>query len=196
MTINLPGKLFGIIFISISLLLLAACNSAKSGSSTTTNTPVTTVSVLTISTTTTEAADDIVFVPAGIEVYRAQINPPNQFGTIQTTSVTKGNSANAVYVSYRDNIETKAGEIRNNIIYITQNTIINNAFLSVTDLPVGITAKVDAGVYNSNFQPGWEQIIEFNISSGLNPGSYNFNIDVMVDGIDYGTIPCTLKVTS
>ena len=105
MTINLPGKLFGIIFISISLLLLAACNSAKSGSSTTTNTPVTTVSVLTISTTTTEAADDIVFVPAcrrslsvwtrhchSTSRYEFFVSAPNRWDGHALTGIAKGST--------------------------------------------------------------------------------------------------------
>lgn len=178
---NLQIKIFGIIVIFASLMAFTACNSVKPK---------------TISTTIiTEAADDIVFVPAGIEVYRAQINPPNQFGTIQTTSTTLGNNnANTIQVNYRKYIESKAGETRNNIIYITQNNVINNAILTVIDLPNGITVNIDPGSYNSNFQPGWEQIIEINISSNLSPGYYNFHIALMVNGINYGQIPCTINV--
>ena len=66
--------LCGIIVMTISLLMLVACNSVKSSSSTATANPITAFTTLTSAITQTEAADDLVFVPAGVVVYRTQIN--------------------------------------------------------------------------------------------------------------------------
>jgi len=71
-------------------------------------------------TTNTEAADDLVGVPAGILVYRANISPPNQWGEIRTVDVQLGSGSDIVGVSYRDYIETPSGQTRNNIIDIGQ----------------------------------------------------------------------------
>jgi len=200
MKINLRSQLFGIICISINLLLLTACNSVKSSSNTNSTNLITTVTAFTSPVITTESADDLVPIPAGFVEYRAQVEP-NQFGKVETAVITFGAGANAFHVNYRDYIETRPGETRNNAFYIWQQNNqgarqkICNVVLSSDDIPAGITVNMNSGYYD-NFGVEWIQIMQISTFSNTQPFTYTFNIGIKIDGKDCGTIPCTLKVTS
>ena len=159
-----------------------------------------TVTAFTSPAITTEAADDLVPIPAGFVEYRAQVEP-NQFGKVETAVITFGAGANAFHVNYRDYIETRPGETRNNAFYIWQQNNqgarqkICNVVLSSDDIPAGITVNMNSGYYDS-FGAEWIQIMQINTFSNTQPFTYTFNIGVKINGKDCGTIPCTLKVTS
>jgi hypothetical protein len=189
-----------IIILVVCTLSLAACNSVQVTSTVTTTT--TTTTQITSQTPTTEAPDDIIWDPAGIQIYRANTNGPNWSAGIETAAVGLGSGAEAADIQYRDYIETNAGQTRNNIfiIYIqgqddpvNKDKQIKNVILSVYGLPHGITTNWDSGGFNS-FNLSWNQVMEIAIASDVQPNYYDFYIDVKIEGKDYGQIPCTIKV--
>lgn len=186
-------------------MIFTACNSVETirtkVNSTSTLATVSATLQSGLAATTTEAADDLVWVPAGVQTYRANINPPNQWGVIRTVDVEWGSGSDIVGVSYRDYIETPSGQTRNNIIDIGQensqgvNQVISGVVLNVIGLPPGITVNMDSGGYDSSFSHEWIQIMHISISPDIKPGYYEFNIDVQIGREDYGTMPCIIKVS-
>ena len=189
---NLHKLLPFIIILTVSTLILTCCNSIKP-TSTTATAPSTTSTITAI--TTTEAADDLVETPDGF-AYRANVNPPNQWPEIKFVGASFGIGSSAINVMYRDYIETVAGQTRNDIFWINGTTQYNVVF-TVTNLPDGITTVNDDAscIYTTWQGPNdWEGVVEFKIASGIQPGNYNFNVDVQINGQDYGIVPCIIKV--
>jgi hypothetical protein len=75
-------------------------------------------------------ADDVVSTPGGL-AYRANIHEQgvkNPWPPIESTEVVLGGPPDVTRVSYRDHIETKAGQTRNNIFCIyLPNVNVNDA---------------------------------------------------------------------
>jgi len=143
------------------------------------------------SNTVTEAPDDIVHTPGG-DAYRANVNgsgPGELIPDIQTVNVTLKD----LNINYRSNIETKAGETRNNILFIwKEDGIFNNELVlySVT-VPEGIRLSDVGGAG----RPGiLLTVLAIAISEDVTPGQYTFQIGIEINGEDYGTIPCTVSV--
>jgi len=63
--------------------------------------------------------------------------------------------------------------------------------LSSTDLPSGITVTQD---WQWHYGPISKAALKIEISPQVKPGEYTFNINVDINGEDYGTVPCTIKV--
>jgi hypothetical protein len=89
-----------------------------------------------------EAPDDIVFTPGGY-AYRANVNgsgPGELLPDIQGVNVTLGSGSDILNINYRNYIETKAGETRNNIIFMWGEGGIFDGSLELysTGLPEGI----------------------------------------------------------
>jgi len=169
----------------------AAPTSSESGQPTVSNN-----SPITTSSTSTQQPDDVVFTAGGL-TYRA-----NVFGLAGTTSnpwptipsgpgVTLGTGTDAASVGYRSYIETQPGQTRNNIINVQIPGRYIKVKLEAVNLPDGITAEEgEIGGMGNTYQ----QVISFVISSTVQPGQYDFKIDIQIDGKDYGTVPCTIKV--
>jgi len=145
-----------------------------------------------------EAPDDIMPAPGLGPAYRANIQQAgveNPWPPINTTKVTITSSfeADTVYLRYRDYIETKAGESRNNVISISMgNRAVGNLNLYAVDIPtsMGITEGMRW------HGPGpVAPVLVIDISPDVKTGEYSFGIGIEIDGKDYGTIPCTIKVT-
>ncbi|MGA9695931.1 MAG: hypothetical protein WBQ62_05930 [Dehalococcoidales bacterium] len=193
-------KLLSIIFsIAIMSFIITACNSGDSSTNTTSANIITTLTALTSPVARTEAADDLVPNTAGYLQYRSENEP--QLGIVETVAITLGGDPSAFHVNYRDDIETQAGQIRNNIFYIWQQNNqgtrqnINNIVLSSDDIPAGITVNTNSGYYDK-FGAEWIQIMQIVTYPNTQPFTYNFNIGVQIDGKDCGAIPCTVKVIS
>jgi hypothetical protein len=148
--------------------------------------------------------DDIVYTPGGI-AYRSNVflgTTPNPWPEIREVTVNIGNTIDGASIQYRDYVETNAGQNRNNIFYISKTSEqsidqhISNIVFTAVGLPVGITANVSfSGYYNGEGIPEpWMQIVSFGISKNIKPGYYEFNMDVQIDGNDYGTVLCIIKV--
>lgn len=142
-----------------------------------------------------EAADDITYTPGG-PAYRANVHQEgveNPWTPIDTTKVTLGSSfeTDAVYVRYRDYIETEAGESRKNIVLISMgNRAVEDLNLYTVDLQAGI--EVTEGM--RGYGPWVASVLVISISPDVVPGEHLFEIGIQIDGRDYGTIPCTIKV--
>jgi len=193
-------KLLSIIFsIAIMSFIITACNSGDSSTNTTSANIITTLTALTSPVARTEAADDLVPNTAGYLQYRSENEP--QLGIVETVAITLGGDPSAFHVNYRDDIETQAGQIRNNIFYIWQQNNqgtrqnINNIVLSSDDIPAGITVNTNSGYYDK-FGAEWIQIMQIVTYPNTQPFTHNFNIGVQIDGKDCGAIPCTVKVIS
>jgi hypothetical protein len=142
-----------------------------------------------------EAPDDILPAPGRGPVYRANVHQQgveNPWPSIETTDVVLGSGSNEVPITYRNYIETRAGETRNNIIYVT---IPNKKFRSLSlysiDIPAGMSLTEGMRWHG----PGsMASVLVIEISQDVPPGQYAFEIGLEINGKDYGTVPCTIKV--
>jgi len=145
-----------------------------------------------------EAPDDVLPAPGAGPQYRANIiqqGGENPWPPIPTTDVMLGSGSDQVHVTYRAYMETAPRETRNNIIKVT--IPYNN---KVIDLNFGIyTDNVPAGISLVNGM-SWcgpnraASVLVIKSSQDIPPGLYVFNIGLEINGKDYGTIPCTIKV--
>ncbi|MFC1991239.1 hypothetical protein ACFLVC_00670 [Chloroflexota bacterium] len=140
--------------------------------------------------------DDIVAAPGG-RTYRANIiqaGVTNPWPPIQAKTVALSEDDT---VNYRANIETKAGETRNNIVRVRKagSSVNLDLNLLVSGIPAGIEVKEGGetgGLLGRAGKVGKVLIIE--ISQDVEPGEYTFDIGFELDGKDYGKIPCTINV--
>jgi hypothetical protein len=144
------------------------------------------------------AADDIVTPPGGF-TYRANVHQEGQpdWPPIQQTEVSLKSLFRTVSIKYRDYIETKAGETRNNIIYLEVSGFPPLDPLKVSyeavSVPEGINVERDWQTYGgigSQNKKSSKTLLKIHIASQLAPGEYPFAIKVA----DFGSIPCTVKV--
>ena len=139
----------------------------------------------------TEAPDDIVFTPGGY-AYRANVHQegePDKWPSIKTIQITLDD----INIDYRDSIESKAGEIRNNILFIWREGGFQDNELEVytRDLP----DKFEISQIFGGGRPGiLLRTLAIEIPPDVTPGQYTFQIGIEIDGKDYGTIPCTVDV--
>ncbi len=141
-----------------------------------------------------EAPDDIMLTPGGL-AYRANSNQagvPSPWRPIEMRTLFLGSGPDAPRVTYRDHIETRAGEARNNIVIAATPGQRGSTFdVYVAALPVGI--DVEPGRRWSG--PGKiNQVLIVAASQDIDPGHYTFEIGLEIDGRDYGTLPCTIEV--
>ncbi len=137
--------------------------------------------------------DDLLIAPGGL-VYRANLHQQGVrdfWSPIQVSTVVLGEN---VTVSYRANIETKAGETRNNIVRVKKAGIREYLDLNLlaSGIPAGIEIKEGE---EAGGLPGWVgKVLIIKISQDVKPREYTFDIGIEFDGKDYGKIPCTIKV--
>lgn len=141
-----------------------------------------------------EAPDDIIGTPFG-PAYRAnhhQEGVENPWPPIESTEVVLGSGSKVVHISYRDYIETKAGEAGKNILFIRiPDRDIKSLNLYASDIPTGIEVTEGMRWYG----PGpIAPVLVIEVSQDMKPGQYTFEIGLEINGKDYGTIPCTIKV--
>jgi len=143
-----------------------------------------------------QAPDDIVPTPGG-GTYRANVHEEgveNPWPPIESTDVTLGSSADILNISYRGFIETTDGDVRNNIIRVTKEDGFFDSKLELysTGVPDGLKLA-DAG--RGVGLPGTlGAILVIEIASDIAPGEYPMEIGLIINGKDYGTIPCTIEV--
>ncbi len=138
--------------------------------------------------------DDIVITPGG-SAYRAnvhQVGVRDRWPEIQQSTVVL---ADNVTITYRANIETRASELRNNLIFMRiagrHDLKYSDLNISASNLPAGISVKEgEAGGLPGNVAT----LLIIEISQDVKPGEYTFEIGVEFEGKDYGNIPCTVTV--
>jgi len=141
-----------------------------------------------------EAPDDIVITPAGMQ-YRANVHEAgvtNPWPTVQTTTVDLSEN---ISVEYRSYIETQAGETRHNIVFVRVMPINQcpKVGLTTNNMTAGIDINQSSG---GGFPGNTEQVLTINILNDVEPGEYTFDIGLVIDGEDYGQLPCTINVTN
>lgn len=185
------NKLLRIIAIALFFVLLTVTACQTGGGETHTPIP----SIFLFPAMGEEAPDDIVFTPGGV-AYRANVHQQgveNPWPSIKHTEVVLGNGSEAVNVTYRDYIETRAGEARNNIIRIFREGGFWDSKLDLysDDIPAGIRVTNSGG----GGRPGMlATVLVIEVSLDVAPGQYTFEIGLEINGKDYGTVPCTVKV--
>jgi len=142
-----------------------------------------------------EAPDDIIGGPGG-PAYRAnfhQQGEENPWPPIKANGVDLGDDTDAAHIAYRDYIETKAGQVRNNIFTVSKpdRNLNHVVVLEVSNIPTYIEVTEARRWYGPGIV---KTVLEIEISRQVKPGEYNFEVGVKIDGRDYGTVPCTIKV--
>jgi len=174
-----------VVILTLFLIISSAC-----GTRTTIAIPETSTSLA-----IAEAPDDIVGTPGG-SAYRANVHQqdiPDRWPSIETVEAQLNDS---IYVRYRQDITTNAGEIRNNIFNIRK---VSGRFeggesinlYSAGEIPAGLALGQGAAVA----LPGTiAAILVIEISQDMKPGKYTINIGIDIGGIEYGTLPCNIEV--
>lgn len=153
-----------------------------------------------------QSNDDIVFPPGGF-TYRANVHQagqPDQWPPILQNSTTVKLPSSSIAITYRDYIETKAGENRNNIIFIDcKNASEISDPLDIQyhaeGLPPGITFArshdMHGGIGGQGGRSG-RVILVVHVADQIKPGEYKFSIVLEYQGKDIGSIPGTVKVVN
>jgi hypothetical protein len=163
-----------------------------------------------------ETYDDIVNCGPGSDNYRANCSPEQRAlpGSVKETNVVLSDCIFAPSVKYRDNIETKSGEVRYNRFYI----ILQSTFLrivsgylcdSLTDNPIVdyelklAQASPDFNIKNVGelcyggygCPYGDKQInLMIEIPADVEPGDYTLNFIVEANRRYCGELPCVIHV--
>lgn len=183
-------KLLSIIMaLFVILLFLTACQSGSDE----THTPIPTKDLL--PAIGEQASDDIVPAPGMGPAYRANVHQQgmgNPWPPIEITDVFLGSGSSEAHIYYREYIETKAGETRNNVIkVIMPSKEVRSLSLYAIDIPAGIT--LTDGMRWSGPR-AMASVLVIEISPDVAPGEYPLEIGLEINGKDYGVIPCTIKV--
>ena len=186
-------KIIQKLYSSMLVFVLLSSISCQSQTSNTTSTG--TSPIPTVSTIVGQAADDIIFTPGG-PAYRANVHeagPNNPWPEVQTVIVQlSGNDA--ISLRYRENIETKAGETRNNILGLSGVNIFEKQGTPVVFVPLNLSAGIAAIEEQTTIGPMTAAVMQIGIPPLITAGDYTFNIHVEIDGKDYGQVPCTITV--
>ena len=148
-------------------------------------------------TNPSEAPDDIVVTPGG-NAYRANVHQQgvsDKWPPIETVETRLANGSDAVFVRYRSNITTRAGEVRNNLLYVRREggTFERETIqLYTVGAPAGMPFLQAQA---SGLLGTLAALLVIEIPKGFAPGRYDFAIGIKIDGKDYGTLPCTVEVT-
>ncbi len=141
------------------------------------------------------APDDILPAPGG-SLYRANIQQEgveNLWLPIEGAEIVVGSGSNAANIVYRDYIETKAGEARNNVIQVKiPSKEVKSLSLYTVAIPYGISLTVDS--IWSGIPGTQEAVLVIEIAPDVSPGEYPLEIGLVINGKDYGTLICTIRV--
>ncbi len=192
----------------VSILFLFSSCQKDGGDTTIQSSAINNTEILTFSITdnnnetiinTAKQADDYLPTPDGYR-YVANINnynnDENEWLPIQTVELCLKKPTSSAFIQYRNYIETKAGETRNNILIVNiprspANTNYINVVISLMNAHNGI--EINNGPMYQEY--GLSCIIlEFVISTNIDPGEYGIEIGIEIDGEDYGIVPCTIRV--
>jgi hypothetical protein len=190
---EITTKLLSKLCILISVIVMLGTLGCKSKQ----NIETTTISTTsTVSITAGQAADDIMLTPGG-PAYRANIHQQgviNPWPEVQTVETPLNATGEDIRLNYRDVIETKAGETRNNILWLYGTSISAKMGKAVVFTPENLPSGIATNLEQTVVSPVTKAVMEINISAQISTGEYTFNIRVEIDGKDYGQVPCTIKV--
>ena len=150
------------------------------------------------------AANDDIVTPPGGDTYRAKVHQVGQpdWPPVPEVEITTDALGGTIRYLYREYIETKAGETRNNIVYLFGDDAPDlvdplNVEHYVEDLPAGIGIILGShwygGAAGHNMQSS-KAVFQIDIASQVATGEYTFNIILMYEGEEIVKLPCTLNV--
>ena len=159
------------------------------------------------STTTTSSDtlpyDEAMVTPGG---WRYRGDFPQYKQNIAQHSAVIGEQPDQAQITYRSDIETKAGETRTNLFYITLLNVSTETptpylaniqtTLGVKNIPNGLAFVQEGEGYQG---AGWrtsEVLVHIRIAAGIKPGDYTFQVAVNIDGKEYGQVPCAIKIVN
>ena len=144
--------------------------------------------------------DDVVTAPGG-KIYRGNVIQLGKTPVWQHVESTKVKLDDGFAVSYRNHIETEAGQVRVNIFDIyhppfTPNRMKNDkVVLKLLNSPDNIQIrKIDEGLTGG----GWSYliIITAEIPPEVKPGDYDVAFILFINEKYQGTLPCTIHVVN
>ena len=126
----------------------------------------------------------------------------NNYPPVSIAQATLVKGTTQAHISYRADIEGPRGETRYNIISVfmtgkdinndsPQNTIDTLSIYTLS-VPEGLSVK-ELTQWSSDLASG--SILSLNVPDDYAIGRYKFDIGILVNGEDFGTVPCTLSVT-
>ena len=186
-----------------ALLVVAASGCSNTPAESTPPPPITgtpsAVPVLTgsLPTNPSEAPDDIVVTPGG-NAYRANVHQqgvPDKWPSIETVETRIVTGSDAVFVRYRSNITTRAGEVRNNLLYVRKDggTFERETIqLYTVGAPAGLQFLQGQAF---GLLGTLAAVLVIEVPQTVQPGRYDFAIGLEIGGTDYGTLPCSVEVT-
>ena len=149
------------------------------------------------------AGDSVLLLPSSPSyVGNTSSQNPNNFPSVKITQATLTSETTQAHISYRQIIEGPNNENRYNIItvYLTgkdlntkdpQNTIAAITVYTVS-VPEGLVIS-DAIQWTGGLSSG--SILQYEIPESLPAGKYKYEIGIIINGTDFGTLPCTLAIT-
>jgi hypothetical protein len=192
-----------IAFLLVMVVTVAACSGPESIAIPTGNVPQ-----------RAETYDDIVVCGPGSVDYRANCEPglDTKSDSVKEIKVILSKGIFAPTVEYRDCIDSKAGQIRYNIFYVSLTNgvmrVISNCTHLLTGSPIvdydiELTKAVSAipvtkiGEHGTGYSTpfGDKQIdLRLEIPSRLKPGDYTLNFALLANGLYCGKLPCVIHV--
>jgi hypothetical protein len=149
-------------------------------------------------------SDDIVVTLSGPS-YAGNTHSANTTGNLEPVNLvqaTLSHGSIVANITYRAAIESQQPALRNNIInvYLTGTGAIQsqptNAVESLgiytVNLPDGVTVTESGELYGPL---STSSVLVLDISADAKVGRHDFEIGLVINNIDYGTLPCTLTVT-
>jgi hypothetical protein len=149
-------------------------------------------------------SDDII-ITAGGPTYAGNMASANTTGPLEPVSiaqVTLSQNSLFAHITYRAAIESPKPAVRNDIINVfltgkdvntsqPSNTIQSLSFY-ILDFPRGVTVtegtQLPGGLSTSS-------VLVLDIAADASTGQHDFEIGLIINGIDYGNLSCTLTIT-
>jgi hypothetical protein len=152
-----------------------------------------------------EQADDILNTPAGY-AYRANVHQQgtaDKWPEIIEHEVSLSRAGRIVEVAYRDQIQTGAGQTRNDILALTMPDVTSNSPSLQVPMVVDVTLKSASAGFTMAESQAWhgadpgrrvQVVVKIHVASDLEPNSYPLEFGLMVNGQDFGELRCTFTV--
>jgi hypothetical protein len=158
-----------------------------------TSTLVPSVSVTVPSSSSTMYPDDLVITPGGY-AYRGNVQEQGKVNPWPSVTVAQ-TSISAGTVSYRDEITTNAGQVRNDIVTVASGTFQTgqHTLELYAAPPAGFTLTRGDG---AGLPGTMSVVLRIDVASGVAAGDYAFSIGVVVDGVLGGVVPVTVHVVT
>lgn len=129
--------------------------------------------------------DDVVLWPGGAE-YRG--NTESDLPPVPLATARSGDIA----VTWRENISSKPGEIKYNIVKVHADAAVTSAYLYMDDAPSWLALAARPAYVDS--ADAWGPVLIMTIAPNTPPGEYRVDLGLLVNGTDYGTVPIKLTI--